>query len=232
MPVEEHHETALNQLSDEELVFVTQEGFRASNVLLERYQTPIQIQAAHLHKALHLPEVADTQQEAMVAFCKALHRYDRARCGSFAPFLRRVLLAHLIDVSRVEGRHREHTKGSLDIDAVLEQGTNTIKKVAGHQQAAPADTNPLLLAELDEFWEILARLAAHLGPPTPAILTAVRGGAKLVEVARELDLDVSVVGGRWHKFLEEVAKRFREQGAIFHSEARYPRRKSHFHRHA
>jgi DNA-directed RNA polymerase specialized sigma24 family protein len=209
MPVEEHHETALNLLSDEELVFVTQEGFRASNVLLERYRTPIQMQAAHLHKALHLPEVADTQQEAMVAFCKALHRYDRARCGSFAPFLRRVLLTHLIDVSRVEGRHREHTKGTLDIDAV--EGTGTIKKVAGHQRADPAHTNPLLLAELEEFWEILARLAAHLGPPTPAILTAVRGGAKLVEVARELDLDVSVVAGRWHKFLEEVAKRFRER---------------------
>ena len=231
MPVEEHHETALNLLSDEALVFVTQEGFRASNVLLERYRTPIQMQAAHLHKALHLPEVADTQQEAMVAFCKALHRYDRARCGSFAPFLRRVLLAHLIDVSRVEGRHREHTKGSLDIDAVLEQGTNTIKKVAGHQHADPADTNPLLLAELNEFWEIFTRLAARLGPPTPAILTAVRGGAKLVAVARELDLDVSVVRGRWHKLLEEVAKRFREQGTVFHGEAPYPRRESHF-RHA
>jgi hypothetical protein len=69
-----------------------------------------------------------------------------------------------------------------------------IKKVAGHQHADPAHTNPLLLAELDEFWEILARLAAQLGPPRPAILTAVRGGAKLVEVARELDLDVNVVG--------------------------------------
>jgi hypothetical protein len=209
MPVEEHHETALNLLSDEELVFVTQEGFRGSSVLLERFQTPIQMQAANLNKALHLPEVADTQQEAMVAFCKALHRYDRARCGLFAPFLRRVLLTHLIDVSRVEGRHREHTKGSLGIDA--EEGTGTIKELAGHQHADPVDTNPLLLAELDEFWEILARLAARLGPPTPAILTAVRDGAKLVEVARELDLDVSVIGGRWHKLLEEVAKRFREQ---------------------
>jgi DNA-directed RNA polymerase specialized sigma24 family protein len=211
MPVEEAHETALNQLSDEALVSVTQEGFRASNVLLERFQRPIQMQAANLYKALHLPEVADTQQEAMVAFRKALHRYDRARCGSFAPFLRRVLLTHLIDVSRVEGHHWEHTKGSLDIDAVLDEGTGTIKKQAGHQQADPADTNPLLLAELDEFWEILARLAAQLGPPTAAILTAVRSGAKLAEVARELDLDVNVVGSRWHKFLEEVAKRFREQ---------------------
>jgi hypothetical protein len=58
MPVEEFRQTALNLLSDEELVFVTQEGFRASNVLLQRYQTPIQMQAAHLHRALHLAEMA------------------------------------------------------------------------------------------------------------------------------------------------------------------------------